>query len=166
MAESDTPSSRPTGPGGRLVSGAVDAEASGRVEIHYRFDPSLALLVARAAPGSDEEAFFDYARRVAADPAVPAGCNELVDLRALDASRLTSDGLRRLASIFQSNESADGDPVRVAIVAGSDLAFGLSRMYQAFRGQSRHDIRVFRRISDACRWLEVPDTPGLWEDPL
>lgn len=116
----------------------------------------------RASPEADEAALLDYAQRVAADPDVLAGRDELVDLRAVDGARMSSAGLRQLAGVFEAHEK--GEPGRVAIVASSDLAFGLSRMYQAFRSQSMSEIRVFRDLDEACRWLELREPPGFPEE--
>ncbi|MDX1648269.1 MAG: hypothetical protein R3263_00310 [Myxococcota bacterium] len=130
--------------------------------VRYRYDPAMQLLVVRAAADTDEEALLDYARRLAADGEVPAARDELVDLRAIDASRVSSGGLRRLAGVFEKADA--GEPGRVAIVAASDLAFGLSRMYQAFRSESMSEICVFRELEEARRWLGLDQLPGLPED--
>lgn len=130
--------------------------------VRYRFHPASRLLTVRASAGTDEEALLDYARRIAGDPDVPAARDELVDLRAIDASRVSSAGLRRLAGVFEKAEV--GEPGRIAIVAATDLGFGLSRMYQAFRSDSMSEIRVFRELEEAWRWLGLGQAPGFPED--
>jgi tetrahydromethanopterin S-methyltransferase subunit E len=42
---------------------------------------------------------------------------------------------------------------RVAMVATTDVHYGLSRMYQAFRSDSPLDLRVFRDMREARTWL-------------
>lgn len=132
------------------------------MHVRYRFDPATRLLHVVASADADEASFFDYARRIAAAPGLPSGRKELADLRALNATRLSTAALRRLASHFQSADK--GEPSRIAIVAGGDLTFGLSRMYQAFRSESVNEIVVFRDLEEACAWLEVPVPQGAPED--
>ncbi len=57
---------------------------------------------------------------------------------------------------------ADVDPhlpqpdSKLAIVASSDEFFGLGRMYEMLRGNSKVEIHVFRQLDEAERWLELP----------
>ena len=64
---------------------------------------------------------------------------------------LTSTQIQELADYAKSKFSP---PSRVAIVATEDLAFGLSRMYEAFRAQDMVDIEIFRNEQDAHNWLK------------
>ena len=43
--------------------------------------------------------------------------------------------------------------VKIAFVASSDAAFGMARMYQAFRAGSQASFHVFREMSEAREWL-------------
>ena len=63
---------------------------------------------------------------------------------------LTSTQIQELADYAKTKFSP---PSRVAIVATEDLAFGLSRMYEAFRAQEMVDIEIFRNEQDAHNWL-------------
>ena len=47
----------------------------------------------------------------------------------------------------------------VAMVAGSDLGFGMMRMLAAMREQPGHRPRVFRTLAEAGEWLGL-DLPG------
>ena len=44
------------------------------------------------------------------------------------------------------------DPL-VAIVANSDIAYGLSRMYEALLSGTDWDVRVFRTRPEAVQWI-------------
>ena len=63
----------------------------------------------------------------------------------------TSTQIQELADYAKTKFSP---PSRVAIVANEDLAFGLSRMYEAFRAQEMVDIEIFRNEQDAQIWLK------------
>jgi len=45
---------------------------------------------------------------------------------------------------------------RLAIVAGGDEFFGLGRMYELLRGDSKVEVHVFRQLDEAERWLDLP----------
>ncbi len=61
---------------------------------------------------------------------------------------------------------ADVDPhlsdsdSRLAIVATRDEFFGLGRMYEMLRDESSMEVRVFRQLDEAERWLELPKGYG------
>lgn len=67
-----------------------------------------------------------------------------------DEFDLTGEELRRVA---EHGRSVLKEPARVALVAPSDLAFGLSRMYQAYREDARREHRVFRSVDKARAWI-------------
>ena len=58
---------------------------------------------------------------------------------------------------FASN-SPFAPEARRALVAATDVAFGLARMYGTYREtiSAKDQIRVFRNIRDAEQWLGLP----------
>jgi hypothetical protein len=68
--------------------------------------------------------------------------------------------LREAATTFRGLDTTVFE-TRVAILATSDVAFGLARMYQSFRGDSTVEFEVFRDRAAALEWLGLPeDTTG------
>ena len=49
---------------------------------------------------------------------------------------------------------ADNSPARVALLVSEDLAFGVSRIYEAFRHNNLTRIHVFRDKALAITWLQ------------
>ncbi len=79
--------------------------------------------------------------------------NAVWDVSAADVSTITSDELRALASFIQSVWRGTSD-LRAALVTGSDLNFGLARMYEQLQGvYSEEGIRVFRELEPAWKWV-------------
>ena len=76
----------------------------------------------------------------------------LIDLREVEAPNASTHTLRRVAEIFAETERQP-ESVRVAFVAASDSAFGIARMYQAFRYESAAEMQVFRSAGEARDWL-------------
>ncbi len=81
---------------------------------------------------------------------VPAGTRELIDTRRATETELTTADLRYLA------ERDTKRPTRiskVAIVADSDVGFGLARMYQSLSDGQETEVSVFRDEGEARAWL-------------
>jgi hypothetical protein len=134
--------------------------------IVHRVDRALGVVFATATGVLTDDDLFEFAQKTANDPEFRSGLHELIDLRAADATLVTTRGLRRVAEIFGA---FDGGPshARIAFVAPADVVFGLSRMYQAFRADSPAEIGVFRELPEARAWLGLPaDVEGdAAEDP-
>ena len=83
------------------------------------------------------------------DPDFDPSFSQIMDLTRITDFALEADDIRRLAqkTIF-SRES------RRAIVASSDLVYGLGRMYEILREIAGGDgIRVFRNLDAALDWI-------------
>jgi hypothetical protein len=72
---------------------------------------------------------------------------------------ISSSGLRKLAQFVLENQP-ETPPSKVAFVAGRDLDFGMSRMFEVFREDPRTAFRVFRDYDEAISWAQSlePDT--------
>lgn len=64
---------------------------------------------------------------------------------------LTEHELRQVAEFGKEKNLPVGS--RAAIVASTDLAYGLSRMYEAFSYEERVEHGVFRTEAEALEWL-------------
>jgi hypothetical protein len=126
------------------------------MSVHDRFDPDHNLLVVVFDGSVTDEDLLKYARHALENPDVPSGHDELIDLRAVqDGGQISSHALRRVADMFTRTDETP-ERTRVALVASSDVSYGLSRMYQAFRSDSPLDLRVFREMGEARAWLGLP----------
>ncbi len=75
----------------------------------------------------------------------------LVDGVALRGFSL--DGLFSLAGVTRKHEAKLANS-RTAVVAGSDLSYGFTRMYLGVRNPP-YDISVFRSLDEARAWLDA-----------
>lgn len=120
------------------------------------FDADRGVLLLTLEGEVSDEDLLKYARRAAGDESLPPGHDILVDARsAIPGGALQGQTLRRVADIF-GREDRSPEETRVALVASNDVAYGLSRMYQAFRSESPIQLRVFREMDEARVWLGVP----------
>lgn len=103
------------------------------------------------------EDVFGYQRDVWSRPDV-SGYNELMDMREVEQIDLRSiDNMRALAELSASMD-APAAPSKFAIVATTDEAFGLGRMYETYRrleGKSTKQVGVFRSLNEAYAFLGV-----------
>lgn len=104
----------------------------------------------------DRELFDAYdtlLQDVTYDPSV----DDLIDLRSVTHMGVTGAGLHRLIALYDGRDS-DGHETRAAIIAPSDVLYGVSRMFQTLRGDANPDqVEVFRTLDEAEYWLERRD---------
>lgn len=82
-------------------------------------------------------------------PEFDAAYNQIVDLRGVDGSRVTAQGVRALVeqpAIFSSQS-------RRAIVVSDEVAYGLAQSYEKMREENLSRVRVFRELGEAWEWL-------------
>lgn len=58
--------------------------------------------------------------------------------------------IRRIADLAQREEHS---PPRIAVLVGSDLAFGQTRIFGVFRETAQTEVQVFRDEASARHWL-------------
>jgi len=124
--------------------------------IEYQIDHTRRLVTAQGRGVFSDQDVFEYQQAVWSRPEV-AGYDELIDMRAVERIvQPSANRVRQLAALSASMDA--GRPSRFAIVASQDLAFGLGRMYQTFRGleeSSTKEVGVFRTRGDAMAFLGI-----------
>jgi hypothetical protein len=89
-----------------------------------------------------------HARALASDPRFDQSFQQLIDLREVTDLDFPSSTIRSLAQM-----SPWGFGARRAVVVGTDVAFGMARMYQILREPDGEDVRIFRGVEPALEWL-------------
>jgi hypothetical protein len=129
--------------------------------IEYDIDPDRRRVTARIRGTLTDKEVFDYQQDVWSRPEL-AGYHELIDTSEVERIALpASRRVRDLAVLSAAMDARDPNS-KLAIIAPSDLAFGLGRMYQAHREHqelSTKTVAVFRSMEAALEWLEkgAPD---------
>ncbi len=83
-----------------------------------------------------------------ADPGFDPSFNYLVDLRGVQTMGLSSMDMQTA-----SQESFFNDNIKVAVVAATDLHFGMSRVFEMSHDKREKTVKVFRDADDARRWI-------------
>jgi hypothetical protein len=98
---------------------------------------------------------------VLADPAYDPALDMVFDCTAVEQMDVEPDTVRRISELVAHADRTipPGVHPRVAIVAPGDAAYGMARMYQAYREvqQAQRVYRVYRSGAEARRWLRLPD---------
>jgi hypothetical protein len=123
--------------------------------IEYEIDHTRRVVIARGHGVLEEGDFFGYQKDVWSRSEVQ-GYDELVDMRGVDDVVLpTADGMRALASLSAETDAPRGS-AKLAIIAPQDFAYGLGRMYEAYRSfqpSSTKEVMVFRTAPEAIAFL-------------
>jgi len=124
--------------------------------IDYRVDSARRVLIAEVVGRVTDDDLLAYGRALLDDPRAGEANHEFVDLRSVDASSIiTSQGVRALAQ-FWIDAYAKMSGGRLAILAESDVSYGMARMYQSYRADGPDEIRIFRDEAEAWDWICDP----------
>jgi hypothetical protein len=80
---------------------------------------------------------------------------ELVDGRQITDMAITADGQKRLEA-FAAGSAERLRGGRVAMVAASDVTYGMFRMWELQREGLGYEVRVFRELETARAWVGRP----------
>jgi len=108
-----------------------------------------------------DEDIFAYQTTVWSRPEV-AGFDELADFRAVDHIAFESTARMRELAALSAKMDHPSTASKLAIVAPQDIAFGLGRMYEAFRemdASTTKQVEVFRQLEEALAYLGLEALP-------
>jgi hypothetical protein len=121
------------------------------VPISYEIDRDHKLIRTRCVGSTTFAEVLDHFQALGAEPALPEPLNVLLDLSELTAAP-ESHQVRAIADevrAFRTKLSWGA----IAIVAISDLNFGMSRMLAILAEDHFANTGVFRRLAEAEDWL-------------
>ncbi len=90
-------------------------------------------------------------QKIFSDPDFKTGANILVhdlDSVFVPSTQEIEEGVRNVESIMKSFAA------RMAIVVSSDVNFGMGRMFEAISENRNINVRVFKDLDVAKKWLE------------
>ena len=124
--------------------------------VEIRFEPERRLVSIRCRGPLKGSETIQAMRELVRDPRFRTGTSVVVDLRAVVAIELfgeevraASEQLSRLGDAFVGS--------RIAIVAASDASFGISRQFELLQADARWEVRAFRALEEARRWLGLEE---------
>jgi hypothetical protein len=123
--------------------------------IEYRIDHERRLVIAEGSGTLTDQEVFGYQREVWSRTEV-AGYDELVDMSRVEKIALPSNERMQELARLSAGMDPPSSSSRLAVVAPTDLAYGLGRMYEAYRGlenRSTKQVEVFRSMDEALAYL-------------
>jgi hypothetical protein len=124
-----------------------------RMPMSYEVDGERSLVRCRTWGRLTNEELREHYRAMGADPSFRPSFRQLGDLRDVDVGLLDAGVVREVAA---SRVFAPG--VRRALVASTDHAYGLSRIFAAYAETGLQEVKVFRDMASAERWLDQEDS--------
>jgi len=125
--------------------------------ITYHFMPDQKLVITVHVGTIPDDEFMNSYISLYKDARFDREFNQLVDLRQTDSSARDPETLQSFATFVQEQFRNSTATPKVAVIAPSDLSFGLARMYEAFSNIIPWDFVVFRSVDAALAWLGLPD---------
>ncbi len=120
--------------------------------IRYRIDGERGVIFTEAFGEVTNEEYLAHPVRLLNDPALPRPYLELYDTRRLESTDLKTEDIRRMTlgnpRVVEAMQGA-----RVAVVAESDLSYGLGRIFQTFAEKAGFQVWVTKDYREALRFL-------------
>ena len=123
-------------------------------EIHYDREQNILHIVVQDVITVAD--FGDLLELITHGEEYPPDVPALWDLCEIDAREADPGMIDNLIAIRQRYPERGN--TRLALLTSSDLAFGLSRMYEALSADLPQLIRVFKDRATAEQWLQEQDT--------
>ena len=120
--------------------------------ISYRIDPERNLVLVEGSGVVTDDDLIEFRSSMVNDPLFQSDMKELSDFRSVERHEHNREGYNKFIEQEKSYASLLGD-YHIAIVTGSDLHFGFSRLYQAHVVEVLPHVNVFRDMDEAKAWL-------------
>jgi hypothetical protein len=130
------------------------------VPIEYRIVHQRRLVLAKGHGTLTDQDVFGYQRDVWSLPEV-GGYDELVDMTQVEDIALPSTERVRALASFSADMDVPSKTSRFAIVAPTEFAFGLGRLYEILGSHDDRrtkEVRVFRSLDEAKAFLDISGT--------
>jgi hypothetical protein len=135
--------------------------------VSYRVEESTGFVLSRGSEVVKGDELSDHLSALVADPNVPRPLRDLHDLRSIEQFDVEQKDIIELVATTEEHLDELGG-ARLAVIATSDHAYGMSRMMQLLTDVSPAIERiraqggggrmhVFRDIEEARRWLAQPE---------
>ena len=123
------------------------------MRIHLEYDRDKNILFGSYSGAFTLQEFETQLAEIVSTSTFPANVPTIWDLTEMDFSQMDWDFINKLLEI-RAKFPTRGDAL-IAIVAATDLTFGVSRMYASKGDSLPQTMQVFRSIEDAEAWIKT-----------
>lgn len=127
------------------------------IKFHFPTNKNLVISVHEGIV-KDEELIASY-KSLLEDNLFDKEMNFLIDLRETDSSSRSREGLNSLAKFVRTIYQDKYKIPKVAVLAPSDISFGLARVFEGISNDIPINYSVFRSSEEALTWLDTPNGP-------
>lgn len=120
--------------------------------IKYKVLPDQKIIITQAQAGVSIDEMRSHMSTVSSHPDIHPDFSHLFDLREAKNINFNTNEVKQLAEFSYFDDSS-----KRAIVASSDLYYGMARMYEIFKESSSANIRVFRTYEEAKEWIGLQE---------
>lgn len=125
----------------------------------YSILPEYGLLWKRYFGNVTQQQLADLGQQVMSDRRYDRTMSVFDDMRGLKTLDIDYNHISALSRDVRGGFGDCPAPVKFAICAPGDLAYGLGRMFQTLMSDfDKLDIGVFRDIDETLDFLDIPDT--------
>jgi hypothetical protein len=123
--------------------------------MNYRIDEARRIVMTRGWDVVSTRELQDLTSRILLDPRFDPTYRSLADLSEVTEVLVNTMSMAETATapLFVSG-------TRRAIVAASDLVYGMASTFAEISMRAGHEVRVFRRMPEAEAWLEHEGDAG------
>ena len=120
--------------------------------IEIRYDQHRRMLSIAILGTSDFDEYASTLETITSSNDYPPNVRTLWDLRKADFSFVNFTSVKKIVGIRERFKNRDN--CKVALVASSNLQYGLCRMFQMLLdGRLPHELAVFREYDEGEKWL-------------
>ncbi len=121
--------------------------------ISYHLDNELNIRTATYTGVVTDEVLLDACHALLSDPHYRPDVNGLADLSHIERLDVSQHALEQCIQMYAPVDAL-GIRTRLAIIAPTEVTYGLSRMYELMRGDDGpEEVQVFRDPIQARLWL-------------
>ncbi len=130
--------------------------------ISYAIYPEYGLLLTRYIGIITDRELIDTYAKAYNDLQFSNSFKELSDLREVENSTVSAEGMRQLAKMIDAMNKGREEPAHSAQIVKTKFHIGLCRMYGAYSDlHSDEKHKYFYTISEALDWLGISSEPLL-----
>jgi len=122
------------------------------MSITFHVHPERRLVETRIEGDVKLEDVLRYMHALESTPGYVPTFDAIVDVRGTDAT-LDTNGLHAVAGRVRARPATARS--RRAVVTGTDVTYGVMRMFEVFVGDAPTEYRAFRSMDEAMDWLGI-----------
>ena len=113
------------------------------------------LVIHRFSESISLQDLTDTIKNTVEDPKYKIGMNAIWSCDEGTEIDMTSEETKTLSDFARQAFDKNGVSYKLALVAGDDLAYGMTRVYEGWSNDRSVKINSFRALDEAVAWMEV-----------